>query len=381
MGPARSLRGLGRELDTLVARTPPERDRYVDFLRLAAIAVVVLWHWSLSVLHWSGERWVMPNPIHAVPGGWLATWPLQIVTVFFIVGGYANAAGWRAARRSGAGLAGYYRSRARRLLLPVAVFVAVWAAVDLTGQLLVPGYPGVLRFGIILFTPLWFIAAYLWVVLLTPLTVSLHERVPWWTVGLLAATVIAADLGRFGAGIEWLGWVNSALVWVLVHQFGYFFRDGTLTALGTAGAVILVMAAVLLLFALTATEPYPRSMVATVDQPRSNILPTTLPIAVVALLQLGLILLVRRPVRRWLRRPGVWKPVVAGNAVILTVFLWHMTALMVVLAALHGLGVTLPTQPTLDWWLARPFWVVTPALVLGLLVAVFGRFEWGAVRR
>src|SRR5690606_31975894 len=71
--PLRWLRGFVRELDRLVAATPPHRDRYVDFLRVVAIGVVVLWHWSLSVLSWSGGRWVMPNPIHHVPGSWLAT--------------------------------------------------------------------------------------------------------------------------------------------------------------------------------------------------------------------------------------------------------------------------------------------------------------------
>lgn len=375
----RLLRGVNRELDRLVANTPEQRDRYVDFLRVLAIGVVVVWHWSLSVLYWSGQRWVMPNPIHEVPGSWLATWLLQIVTVFFIVGGYANSAAWYAARRGG-GLAGYYRTRLRRLLQPVLVFLAVWAVIELVAHLLVPGYPGVLRYGLILFTPLWFIAAYLWVVLLTPLTASLHARAPWLTVGVLAGVVAAADLGRFAAGLTALGWVNSALVWVLVHQFGYFFRDGRLARLGRWGAIGLAAAAVVGLALLTSLEPYPRSMVATVDAPRSNILPTTAPIALVALLQLGVIMLVRAPATRWLRRDRAWKPVVAGNAVILTVFVWHMTALLVVLELLRAAGVDLRTQPTLAWWLERPFWVVAPAAVLTVLVAVFGRFEWAAGR-
>jgi hypothetical protein len=381
VGPARALRALDRRLSALVERTPAHRDRYVDFLRVLAIGVVVVWHWSLSILYWSGDRWVMPNPIHDVPGGWLATWPLQIVTVFFIVGGYANSAGWRAARRAGQGLAGYYRARLRRLMLPVAVFLAVWGAFELVVRLAVPGYPGVLRYGVILFTPLWFIAAYLWVVVLTPLTAGAHERARWLTLGVLAGAVVAADLGRFGAGVGWLGWVNSALVWVLVHQLGYFYRDGSLDRLRGWAAVGLAAVAVAVLAALTSFEAYPRSMVTTVDAPRSNILPTTVPIAVVAVLQLGLIMLVRAPVTRWLQRPRAFKPVVAANAVILTVFLWHMTALLVVLAVLHALGISLRSESTPQWWLERPLWIVAPGLVLAVLVAIFGRFEWAAGRR
>src|SRR5690606_10894418 len=197
-----------QRLDTLVDRTPPERDRYVDLLRVVAIGVVVVWHWSLSVLYYSESagRWVMPNPIHAVPGAWAATWLLQIVPVFFLVGGYANLAAWQAARRSGVGLTGYYRSRLRRLLVPVLVFLAVWVGIDLLGLAVVPGYPGVLRYGVILLTPLWFIAAYLWVVLLVPLTAAGHARARWLTVGALAVAVIACDVGRFAADLSVLGW-------------------------------------------------------------------------------------------------------------------------------------------------------------------------------
>jgi hypothetical protein len=375
VGARQALQGVSRQLDTVVARTPEHRDRYVDLLRVLAISVVVIWHWALSILYWSDDRWVMPNPIHAVPGGWAATWLLQIVTVFFIVGGYANSAAWWAAQRDGKGLRGYVSARVRRLMIPIAVFLAVWAAFDLLMQLLVPGYPGVLTYGIILFTPLWFIAAYVWVVLLTPLTATAHAHARWLTLGTLAAAVILADVGRFAGGVEALGWLNTALVWVLVHQFGYFYRDGTLDRLGRWGAMALIAAAVVVLAVLTSLEPYPRSMVTTVGQERSNILPTTFTIAVVAVLQLGVIMLVRAPVTRWLRRGRVWKVVVAGNAVILTVFLWHMTALLVVLAVLRALGVDLLTEPTAAWWLQRPLWVLAPALVLIPLVAIFARFE------
>jgi hypothetical protein len=369
------LREVDRQLDALVAATPADRDRYVDFLRVLAIGVVVLWHWALSILFWSGERWVMPNPIHAVPGSWLATWLLQIVTVFFIVGGYANAAAWWAARRDGRGAAGYYSVRMRRLLVPIGVFLACWGAVELVAHLVVTGYPGVHRYALILFTPLWFIAAYVWVVLLTPLTATAHARGRWWTLAILAVAIVACDTGRFAAGVAGLGWLNTALIWVFIHQLGYFYRDGTLAALGRWAAAGLVVAGVLLLAVLTSLEVYPRSMVATVGQERSNILPTTVPIAVMAVLQVGVIMLLRAPVTRWLRRPRAWKPVVAANSVILTVFLWHMTALLVVLAVLRALDVRLPTGPSAAWWAQRPLWVLGPAVVLAALVAVFGRFE------
>lgn len=372
-------RGVSRELDALVAGTPPERDRYLDFLRVFAIAVVVLWHWALSVLFWSGDRWVMPNPIHAVPGSWLATWLLQIVTVFFLVGGYANGAAWWSAQRDGRGLKGYYAARMRRLLVPIGVFLGFWSAFEAVAHLLVPGYLGVHRYAVILFTPLWFIAAYVWVVLLVPLTATAHARARWLTAGLLLAGVGALDAGRFAGGFAALGWLNTALVWVLIHQLGYFYRDfslaGTLARWGRRAGGGLAAGGLVVLAVLTSLDAYPRSMVTTVGQERSNLLPTTLAVAVISLLQLGVILLLREPVARWLRRPRVWKLVVAANSVVLTVFLWHMTALLVVLGLLRAFDVRLLTEPTAAWWLQRPLWVIGPAAALAVLVAIFGRFE------
>src|SRR5919106_6608983 len=106
----RGQRLIGR-LDDMVARTPADRDRYVDFLRVFSIVVVIIWHWSLSVIFWNGDRFLMPNPINQVPGGWLYTWLLQIVPVFFIVGGYANYASWQASHRRGGFPLGVLRHR------------------------------------------------------------------------------------------------------------------------------------------------------------------------------------------------------------------------------------------------------------------------------
>jgi hypothetical protein len=373
-------RDFNRELDAMVARTPSQRDRYVDLLRVAAIGVVVVWHWSLSILHWSGDHWAMPNPIAGVPGGWLATWPLQIMPVFFIVGGYANSAAWWAADRDGRGLAGYYRTRLRRLLVPVGVFLAVWTGFELAVNLAVPDYPGVLSYGLIVFTPLWFIAAYTWVVLLTPATATAHARAPWLTLGLLAGAVCAADLGRFLAGLEVLGWLNTALVWVLVHQLGYLCRDGTLAGWGRWTWAALVGAGLAALAVLTSLDAYPRSMVATVEQERSNILPTTVTIVAVAVGQLGMIMLLRARLTRWLRGRAAWRLVVAANSIIMTVFLWHMTALLVLLAVLKWAGVERPTEATAGWWAERPLWLLGPLPVLAVLVMIFSRFERTAVQ-
>ncbi len=66
-------------LDDHVDTMPPDRDRFIDFLRVTASAVVVLWHWALSITHWGGDALVMGNPVDVVPGARVATWVLQIM--------------------------------------------------------------------------------------------------------------------------------------------------------------------------------------------------------------------------------------------------------------------------------------------------------------
>ena len=110
-------------LDRLVSATPESRDRVVDAARALSIVVVTLWHWTLSVTHRTADGGLaMPNPIHVVPGGWLATWVLQVMPVFFLVGGYANLVGWQRAQATGVPAARFVADRLRRLLVSTAVW-------------------------------------------------------------------------------------------------------------------------------------------------------------------------------------------------------------------------------------------------------------------
>ncbi len=60
----------------------------------------------------------------------------------------------------------------------------------------------------------------------------------------------------------------------------------------------------------------------------------------------------------------------------MTVFLWHMTALIIVAVLTHPTGLWVGTdQVGGTWWAMRPVWVAACALVLAGLVAVFRRFE------
>jgi hypothetical protein len=94
-----------------------------------------------------------------------------------------------------------------------------------------------------------------------------------------------------------------------------------------------------------------------------------------AVWSIGGVMLIRPYVTRWLRRPGAWKATIFTNGIIMTLFLWHMTAYLIAILALWPLRLGHEQDSTARWWLERPVWIVVPGLLLAGIVAVVGRFE------
>ncbi len=127
---------------------------------------------------------------------------------------------------------------------------------------------------------------------------------------------------------------------------------------------------------LTGPGPYPISMINLPGQRLANAAPPSVALLAVATAQLGLILLLRQRTERWLHRDRPWQAVIAVNSVVLTVFLWHLSAAVLLVGALHGLGL-LPTPEagTAAWLAWRLPWVLMLAVVLAVLVAIFGPID------
>jgi hypothetical protein len=340
---------------------PPDRDRVVDLVRCAAIAVVVVWHTTLSPLYLRDGRLVMGNLIDVVPGVWALTWVGQVMPVFFAVGGYVHLAGWRSDPSPGS----FLRRRARRLGRPLVPVVVVWALVE--AGLLLAGHPSIVVLAPSLLTPLWFLVVYAAAAALVPLTARLHERWGARVVVIGGVIVLGLDALRLAGAVP-LAVPATALVWLLCHQLGYLWRDGIVR--GPRHGLLLVAAAVAGLALLTGPGPYAPSMVASVAN-RSNMLPTTPPILLVGILQLGLVLVAYGPLTRLLDRPRWWRPVAAVNAVAMPVYLAHMVAALVLVVAVDRLAGPLPSEPDAAWWWLRPVWLAGVLLVLAAgLVAV-----------
>lgn len=363
----------------LAASTPASRDRYVDFLRVAAIAVVVVGHWLMLAVEFRDGRLGGGNLLELEPWTRWLTWVLQPMPVFFIVGGYANAASWSAARRDRLGYASWLHGRLSRLLRPTLVFAGFGSAVGLVLASMVHG-PAVERAVRLVALPVWFLAVYVVICAAAPVLVAGHRRFGSRLTMALLVGVAVVDLAHWNLGAPVVGWLNFGLVWGFAHQLGVAWQASGL--LRRPAALALTGAGLVGLVALTQLGGYPVALVGGDVAHRTNNSPPSLALVGLAAVQYGLVALGAGRVRRRLRGRRAWQATVAGNGVIMTVFLWHLTAAAIVTAVL----VPRPWFPRPEltsgaWWALRPAWIALLLVALVPFVALFRRFEAPAPRR
>ncbi len=134
------------------------------------------------------------------------------------------------------------------------------------------------------------------------------------------------------------------------------------------------------LLLLTHNGVYPKSMVGTGFERVSNMTPPTVCILLLTFWLVGTAMYLRGWANRWLARPGPWKTVIAANSVIMTVYLWHITAYAATFGILARVGFASSPPGSVRWWFERSIWLTGPALVLALLIALFSRFERPTLR-
>lgn len=359
----------------LAERTPVWRERHVDLLRAVAITAVVVGHWLIMVVEYD-RRGVLDGTSALQELTWAhpVTWLFQVMPVFFMVGGFANALSLRHHGERGGTAAQWLLDRGARLVRPTAVLIVALGAGAVAARLLGAAPDQIGRAVWLATLPLWFLVVYLGVVACAPVLLRLHQRAGLAVPVVLLLPVVAGDLLRLRTGDEAWAYGNFAFAWLAIHQLGFAWRDGLLP--GRGGAVALLAGGLGGLVLLTVTGPYPVSMVTVPGAAMQNSSPPSLALVALALAQLGLALLLAGPAQRWLRRPRLWLAVVAANAVILTVFLWHMTAAVLATVVLHLLD-RLPTPDVRsgEWLLWRVPWLAALSIVLAALVLVCGRVE------
>jgi hypothetical protein len=360
-------------------QTPATRNRAADFFRAAAILLVVFGHWIVSVPHFVDGELRFTELLAVQPWTQYATWVVQVMPVFFFVGGFSNAVSWASARRDPAKHRAWQGKRLTRLLRPLTPLILLWAAAAA-----VAAYAG-LEAGIIrdasraALIPVWFLAVYIMVTLVVPLTTRAWERWGLWSVVALFTAAGLVDLIAFAGAQGWLRWANYGFVWLGVHQMGYWWHRGIE---GRAVPALVLAAGLGLLWLLLVPLGYPVAMVSVPGEEISNTRPPTLAMLAVGLTQIGAILLLAGPVSAWLRNTAPWAAVILISRRIMTVYLWHLTALLILVGLsllADGFGLKMTPGSALWWW-SRPLWIAVMLAALFPLIFLFGTLESGSRR-
>jgi Acyltransferase family len=352
----------------MAAQTPAERNRYVDFLRFISILAVIVGHWLIATAYMvDGEMNLGHLLKDSTEFHWL-TWLFQVMPIFFIVGGYSNAVSLESAKRKGIDYAGWLSARLNRLVAPLLVLLISWGVIAV-----LLAYAGVTPENVKMLSraaliPTWFLAIYIMIVMLAPAAYKFWQRFGFASFWAFVVAAVLTDVVFFNIDNDWYGFANYFFVWLAVHHLGFAWRDGRMG--GTIQLLSYAAVGFVSLWLLVTYGPYPLAMVGSPDVV-SNSAPPKVSLIALGVFQFGLLLSLENPMRRALNGLRLWTATVLINSMIMTVYLWHMTLMIVFVSLLYiaggpGLGIE---PATTGWWLTRPIWIGV-LLVLLLPVAL-----------
>ena len=357
---------------TVAPQPGDARDTGIDLLRALCVVGVVLLHAIMVGVTITDGVPVFDNA--SVGTWWIVplSWALQVMPLFFVIGGFSGMLAYRRSRQRGGTARSFVATRVHRLLRPAIVTVAIVGAVLLLlGMLGIPAELIVVagfRYG----QPLWFLAVFLLCQALLPALVAAHERAPMRTLTVLVSAAMAVDAVRGLTGIDALGFANLAFVWLAVQQIGFFLADGRIDALSRRVRIAAGLTAVAVLLVAFATGVYSPDLI-------ENINPPTAALLLVAVVHTSALSLHRERLSALSRRPraAAFRAFVTPRT--MTIYLWHMPVLLAMagttaIVALSQ-GSELPAVDSIEWWFGRPVWLVTALGCTALVALIFSRIE------
>lgn len=358
----------------MAMQAPPERNRYVDFLRALSILAVVVGHWLVAAPYMRDGAVVGGHLLGILPWTQWLTWGFQVMPLFFLVGGFSNGMSWAATRRNGGSYSGWYSGRLQRLINPVLPLFLIWTMFALFGTALGVERSVVAMAAQLALIPVWFLSVYLTIAALVPISWAAWRRLGMLSFWALVAGAIAIDVAALRFGVPYVNFLNFAFVWLAIHQLGFAWSEGRLPP---GRALVWGIGGLAALLLLVRFGPYPVAMIGVPGADLSNSMPPTLALLALGIAQSGFALALEPAGRRMLDDLTRWTAVVLINGMIMTVYLWHLTAFVLVMVAawlLGGVGLDVAPGST-AWWLARPVWFALYIAALLPLIGLFARYE------
>lgn len=345
------------------------RDAAVDLVKAACLLIVVGLHAMMAGFTVDDRGLNITNSLAGHPIFAWATWGLQVMPLFFLLGGFSSLTQWRRMQAQGATSGDYIRQRVHRLgdpaLLPIAL-VAVTLAIavlagasnDVLGQI---GF----RIG----QPLWFLAVYIGCSGFIPLMARLHDRAPVLALLGLLGLAMLVDTALLVFENPAIGACNFLFVWLFVQQLGFWYADGWFLRRPRWLLFALFLGAFGTLLLLTTVVGYSTDMY-------ENLNPPTICILVLGIGQLALFSWAHPWLERLARGALLSRAANAVNAHSMSIYLWHLP--VVVIVGLTSIAIRLPVPEPLSraWWETRPLFLLAIAVALTpviLLVSLYNR--------
>lgn len=342
------------------------RDSGIDVVKAFCLLVVVGLHSLMGAVTVDEQGMRVTNALAGHPIFAWTTWGVQVMPLFFLLGGFGSIHQWRRMREHGAVPADYIRQRVNRLarpaVLPIALVGGTLAALALSG---VTG-EAAREIGYKIGQPLWFLAVYLGCCAFVPLMARFHEAAPRLTLLTLLALALVVD--TIGLSVAPVSALNFLFVWLFLQQLGFWFADGafaklprwSLLALGLASYGAL---AVLTLFVGYSTDMY------------ENLNPPTVCILVLGVGQMFLVAFFRPQLDAVATVAVVRRSAAVINANSMTIYLWHVPVVVLIGLAFVGTSTPLPEPLSGTWWETRPLVLLLVAVALVPVVLLLRRLE------
>jgi len=343
------------------------RDSAVDLVKAFCLLVVVGLHALMAGVTVGADGLAVTNALAGHPIFAWVTWGVQVMPLFFLLGGFSSITQWRRMRASGASDSDYVRLRVNRLarpaVLPIALVGAALATLAATG---VSGE--VLReVGFKIGQPLWFLAVYLGCCAFVPMMARLHERAPRLTLGGLLAAALIIDTVSVTFELPGINAINFLFVWLFIQQLGFWAADGFFHRLPRLVLLVLGAASYGALVVLTQVVGYSNDMYENLNPPTTCIL----------VLGIGQIFLVSFA-RPWLSRaagPRVMRAANAINRNSMTIYLWHVPVVVIIALTMLSTHMDMPEPLSRSWWETRPLFLVAVAAALTPVVLLLAYWE------
>lgn len=307
----------------LAARTPLDRDRAIDLIRITALIGVVIGHTVMAISIIRGGVLIWDNLLTTSVVFQTLTWIFQIMPLFFFAGTAACLTSWQ----PGTNWGGWLMKRSTRLFRPVFYYLAFWALALAVLYPILPQhvYEPVAGISIQL---LWFLGVYVAVLAAMPVLhrITTPTRLAAGVIGVYALVAVIDAVRLHWSAAAPIGYLNLT-AWLIPGMFGVAYRRELLTR-RTALVTALVLFTVDV--ALVRWGPYEVSLVGIEGQRLANMSPPSLLLAGHAIVLSALAITMAPAINRWARRPRVWWLTAIGNSGAMTLYLWHMPALLAV---------------------------------------------------